>query len=500
VRFVSLAALLSCQLSAQVVKVAAEPASLLPGQSALLTASLAEPGPAGATGWSWSLPEPDSGSLEPGPDGTCRYRAPADFLVRTRPVTVRVSAAGAGAPATAITIPISAGPLFDQVLPASGYLEFPDPLEPRMGLLAGDPEETGWQQGPGPEARFPRLARLAFTGDHPEPDLADRWLVTTGFDNMTRLVDPGGTVRHGWSREQLLGMMTPYPNPFLAGAMTSVAVRPRGPASGPWRAVFTNLGHPCLWEMDGRGAVRLLAGSPHEWGYRDGAAAGSRFQSPVDSVIAADGAVYVADRGNGVIRKIFQGQVTTLAGCGALQARIDSRGDGAAFIRPSAIAQDRQSGHLYVVDGLGLRRVTLDGEVRSLAGSPGVGFEAWRADRSLQLGQGVDRMRDVACLDHPEGIAVHKGRLYVADAGNHAIRVLDLATGELSTLVGHRSQDRFRPGRLIAGRNLPPETCAALARPCHVAFDDAGHCLVAMNGEVEGAAIAELSMAGLLEP
>jgi hypothetical protein len=492
----ALALLLAQCLCAQ-VKVAVEPVSLLPGQVAVLSASLAQP--EGGSDWLWSLPERDSGSLEPGANGSCRYRAPADFLMRDRIIAVQVQPADGPAPAVTVPIRIAAGLLFDRLLPASGYLEYPDPLEPRMGLLAGHPEQSGTLPGPGPEARFPMLARLAFTGDHPDPDQAGRWLVLTGGDNRIRLMDPDGRVRP-WQERCLLVERGPgCSGSFLGGAPIGVAVRPPGPDRGPWRAVFTSLGRPCLWEVNGRGEVRLLAGAAQEWGYRDGPAPESRFQSPTDVVIAADGAVYVADRGNAAIRKVYQGEVTTLAGGVGFQARIDGCGQGAVFIRPTGLAQDRQSGHLYVLDGLGVRRVTLGGEVLSLAGCRGVGFEAWRTDRSLQLGAGADRMRDVGCLDHPEGITAHRGKLYIADTGNHALRVLDLATGELSTLAGHPSQDRFRPGRLRAGRDLAPESCAALSRPCHVAFDDAGHGLVAMNGEGWGACIAELSMAGLLQ-
>jgi len=93
---------------------------------------------------------------------------------------------------------------------------------------------------------------------------------------------------------------------------------------------------------------------------------------------------------------------------------------------------------------------------------------------------------------------VHRDKLYIADFGNHAIRVLDLNTFELATLAGDPQQEAFRPGPLRDGRPRDRERFAALPNPGHVAFDDQGHCLVATNQR--GACIAELSLGGLLAP
>ncbi len=50
-------------------------------------------------------------------------------------------------------------------------------------------------------------------------------------------------------------------------------------------------------------------------------------------------------------------------------------------------------------------------------------------------------------LDQPQGLWLDPGRglLYVADLGNHAIRTIDVATGEVGTLAGTGRQGRYPP-------------------------------------------------------
>lgn len=62
---------------------------------------------------------------------------------------------------------------------------------------------------------------------------------------------------------------------------------------------------------------------------------------------------------------------------------------------------------------------------KSLCGGAGKGFQDAK-DPSL------------AKFDHPRGLAINVGRnvMYVADEANHAVRAVDLASGEVSTLAG----------------------------------------------------------------
>ena len=60
------------------------------------------------------------------------------------------------------------------------------------------------------------------------------------------------------------------------------------------------------------GAMTVLAGAAGESDYVDGAAADARLSAPQGVAVGADGTVYIADTGNGAVRALKNGRVTTL--------------------------------------------------------------------------------------------------------------------------------------------------------------------------------------------
>ncbi len=86
----------------------------------------------------------------------------------------------------------------------------------------------------------------------------------------------------------------------------------------------------------------------------------------------------------------------------------------------------------------------------------------------------ADGPADRARFRAPQGMAFHDGALLVADTGNHAVRRVDLATGEVTTLTGTGEQGHAREGR-FAGRE------AALNSPWDLAVRD-HEALIAMAG------------------
>jgi DNA-binding beta-propeller fold protein YncE len=150
------------------------------------------------------------------------------------------------------------------------------------------------------------------------------------------------------------------------------------------------------------GRVTTVAGSGVP-GFFDGAASSAQFDTPAGIAVAPDGALLVADTGNGVVRRISgEGDVTTL-----LLEPLEAGHDVSLF-RPVGIAAGRD-GAVYVTDRRGrIVHVLPDGGARVLAGSAS-GF----AD-----GLGAD-----ARLHNPAGVAVDgKGALVVADALNYLVR------------------------------------------------------------------------------
>jgi sugar lactone lactonase YvrE len=191
--------------------------------------------------------------------------------------------------------------------------------------------------------------------------------------------------------------------------------------------------------------------------FNDGPNLSASFRAPLDVVVASDGAIYVADANNHRIRKIAQGQVSTFAGVGfedttsgdhtiagfahpsylALDAMnniytldvndprvrkvsgfgfvsvvagngIDGFADGHVNLAEfgeecSGIAVDTE-GNVYVLDWRNrrVRKVTVEGEVKTFAGNGKIGF--------------INGAPDVAEFYNPSGLVIDRqGNLVIAD-------------------------------------------------------------------------------------
>ncbi|MCO5273145.1 MAG: IPT/TIG domain-containing protein [Cyclobacteriaceae bacterium] len=171
------------------------------------------------------------------------------------------------------------------------------------------------------------------------------------------------------------------------------------------------------------GEVTLFAGTGFE-GLANGEGKTSRFTFPWGLEKDADGNVYVADRGNHLIRKITpEGIVSTLAGTGTA-GYADGPAGVARFNDPVDIAIDG-NGNLFVSDFLNtcIRKITPSGDVTTYAG--------------MANGPGTtDGPLATARFFGPAGLAFDKnGNLFVADFFNHRIRKIT-PSGIVSTLAG----------------------------------------------------------------
>ncbi|MGZ5446407.1 MAG: NHL domain-containing protein [Thermoanaerobaculia bacterium] len=175
------------------------------------------------------------------------------------------------------------------------------------------------------------------------------------------------------------------------------------------------------------------------------------FKQPSGVAVSRTGVVYVADSGKHAIVAISEaGAVTLKIGTGK-PGMVDGAAAQAAFKSPTGIALDEAAGVLYVADRANhaIHRVTLDGEVTTIAGTGKSG------DRD---GPGRD-----ASFKSPAGLALgDDGTLYIADSGNHTIRAL-LPDGNVVTIAGSGSPTASRPASKAIPRRCSSSTGTAPA-------------------------------------
>ena len=171
------------------------------------------------------------------------------------------------------------------------------------------------------------------------------------------------------------------------------------------------------------GVATTFAGTG-TYGYTNGPAASADFRAPAGLAIDVNDNIYVADQGNGAIRKITPaGDVSTLAGNGTNAAIVNGTGTAARFNMPTGVVADA-AGNIYVADrgNNAIRIVTPLGQVTTLAGGAIKGY----ADAN-----GAD-----AQFKTPNGVAVDAfGYVYVADSENMRIRQITPG-GDVTTIGG----------------------------------------------------------------
>ena len=122
------------------------------------------------------------------------------------------------------------------------------------------------------------------------------------------------------------------------------------------------------------------------------------------------------------------GETRALAGSG-MEGFSDGPLGQAELAQPSGLSLDKDSGRLYFADSEGstIRWADLESATTgTMAGSGKSLFEF--GDR--------DGVGNQALLQHPLGVVVHRGRVYVADTYNSKIKVADPQTREIRTLAG----------------------------------------------------------------
>lgn len=282
------------------------------------------------------------------------------------------------------------------------------------------------------------------------------WVADTGQHRVLELmVEPAGT-------RELRSVGAGEPG-FRDGPADRARFRdPRGMARSGATLYVADTGNHAVRAVDlGRGEVRTVAGSGEKahGPVRPGPPGATPLRSPWDLAAPQEGLLLIAMAGSHQIWSLAgEERLGVMAGSGA-EALVDGPFSEAGFNQPSGLAFGY--GRLFVADAeaSAVRMVVFAGEgrVRTLVG------------RGLFEFGDVDGVGEGVRLQHPTGIAVHDGSLYVADTYNHKVKRLDLATGEVATLIGTGE----------AGTRDGPFESAELNQPEGLSLDAAGVLYVA---------------------
>lgn len=212
----------------------------------------------------------------------------------------------------------------------------------------------------------------------------------------------------------------------------------------------------------------------------DGAAASSRLSLPHDVVVAADGTIYVSDKGNGCIRRITADgtTVSTYAGDG-VQGFADGAAASARFFNPHGLVL-AGDGALIIADADNnrIRRISPDGATVSTVAGDGTHSFADGPAASAQF-------------RYPHDVAVAaSGAIIVMDTYNYRLRQISADGTTVATIAGDGTQN-FVDGPVASARFYLPTGLTLAADGAAIPVDSWGERLRRLS--LDGTTVSTLA-------
>lgn len=264
-------------------------------------------------------------------------------------------------------------------------------------------------------------------------DLNGNVFVADSVDNKVKRIGPDGTVA------VVAGNGTSGYGGDGGAATSAMLHSPLGVAvDRAGNLYIADFGNNVIREVSAAGTIATVAGNLTQGYAGDGAAAAqASLNGPGGVAVDASGNLYIADTNNHAIREVTgDGVIRTIAGTGVA----GYTGDGgpatqAQIISPIGIVVDG-SGNVYISDAaMRIRKFLPGGSITTIAGDGNSGYF------------GDNGAATLAALNRPAGLALDSsGNLYIADAGNNAIRRLQPAAASITlSAVTHAATNRTGP-------------------------------------------------------
>ena len=256
-------------------------------------------------------------------------------------------------------------------------------------------------------------------------------------------------------------------------------------------AYVSDVGNRIIRKIDAAGLVSTLAGSPGLFGQQDGAPGTARFSLPRGLTVDASGVVYVADWGNGAIRRISPaGIVSTMPTLNGSDAPTSVAMDGVDLLitdngnqtinrlTPAGVVTTvvGQVGTAGTTDGMGAG-ASLTSPWAIVAAGAGRFIVLERSNPArirLLQGASVTTLATFPGVSMAEGLAVDAaGNVYVTSAMTHAVYRWDQATGVITVVAGSAGN---------SGSVNAAGAQARFTRPRGLAFRSPGELVIADTG------------------